>query len=144
MTDDPRVARLRIQIGAGEDADPEDIDRLTRSLREEIAQLDVESAELAASAMPPPGAKSAEALALGAIWVGLVPSLVPGLVEFLQAWALRGANRTVKVSARVGERALEVEYAPGLTSKAEVKHLIGELTDMLAELPGTSREPSRS
>jgi hypothetical protein len=141
MPDNVGVTRVRVQLAAGADADSEDLDALTRELREEIAQLDVESVELAKTASAPPGTKSAEALALGALWIGLMPVAVPKLLDILQAWTFRGENRTVKVSARIGPRAVEVEYAPGVTSKEEVTRLVEELTDMLTCQPGSSAEP---
>ena len=139
MASAPNVANLVIHVGAGEELDAEDLDRLTRQLRDELRDLDLESVELAPGEKAPPGAKSPEALTLGALAVGILPSLIPKLIDFLQAWSLRGQNRVVKIKANIGDRSVEVEYAPGATSEAAVKGLVEALTGALAGKPAGGR-----
>ena len=123
---------LTIHIEAGYDALPDDVDALTRTLRGELEELDLQSLALArAPGTPPAGAKSAEAITLGALAITVLPSMLPRLIEFIQAWSLRGQNRTVKIKANIGDRSLELEYSPG-TSEAALKGLIDTLTSKLA------------
>lgn len=122
---------LTLHIDAGRDALPEDLDVLTRRLREELGDLDLDSVSLVKEGAAPSGAKSADAVTLGALAITLLPSVLPKLVEFLQAWSLRGQNRTVKIKANVGDRSIELEYSAG-TSEAALKGLIDTLTSKLA------------
>jgi hypothetical protein len=121
---------LTLNIDAA-DADAEELDRLTRNLRAEIRELDIESVELVREDRLPKGAKSAEAVTLGALAVAVLPGVVPKLVELLQAWSTRGASRAVKVKTQVGDRSLEVEYSPATMSQAELRSLVDMLTGAL-------------
>jgi hypothetical protein len=114
------------------DADAEELDRLARNLRTEIRELDIESVELVREETLPKGAKSAEAVTLGALAVAVLPGVVPKLVDLLQTWSMRGVNRAVKVKTQVGDRSLEVEYSPATMSQAELKSLVDMLTGALA------------
>jgi hypothetical protein len=59
-----------------------------------------------------------------------VPAFLPKLVEFLQAWTLRGENRTVRIKTPAG---LEVEFTPEKKmSEAEVLALVEKLAQAQA------------
>lgn len=118
---------LTLHIDAGGDALPDDLDALTRRLRDELADLDLQSVSLVKEGAAPSGTKSADAVTLGALAITLLPSVLPKLIEFIQAWSLRGQNRTVKIKANVGDRSVELEYSAG-TSEAALKGLIDALT----------------
>ena len=119
-----------IYLDAGHDAQPDDLGALTHTLREELEQLDLQSVDLvktecAASA----GTKSAEVIAL-ALAISVLPTALPKLIDFIQAWPLRGQNRSIKIKANVGDRSLELEYGAG-TSEAALRGLIDALTSKL-------------
>ena len=135
MSPDAGIVRFTLHLEAGKDADAEELDRLTRQLREEIQELDVESVEPLEAGALPESAKSAEALTLGALAVVLLPAVVPKLIEFLQVWSLRGENRTVKIKTQVADRALEVEF-PKTMSPDELKGIVAMLTEALAGKSG--------
>ena len=124
MAPDVKAVHLKVQIETGADADPEELDRLTRRLRDEIRELEVESVELAEGGTAPPGAKSAEAVTLGALAVVVLPTVLPKLVEFLQAWAMRGQARTLKFKGKISGEQIEIEGAT-----------LEELKALLAGLP---------
>jgi hypothetical protein len=107
MTDGDAI-QVTIQIKL-DDSDPEELDALTRQLMEELNQQNVESVDLAILGPAPEGTKSAEAITLGAVAVAVLPALLPKIVEFCQAWALRGQGRTVKFKGKVGGQDLEFE-----------------------------------
>ena len=69
MSSEPKITDLVLQIDTGEDADADELDRLTRQLRDEIWELDVESAELVKAGPAPEGTKAVEAMTLGALAV---------------------------------------------------------------------------
>jgi len=123
--------KLTLQIDAGRDALPDDLDALTRRLRDELEDLDLQSVSLVKTGRDlPAGAKAAEAVTLGALAITLLPGVLPKLVEFIQAWSLRGQNRTVKIKMNSGDRSVELEYSAG-TSEAALKELVDTLTTSL-------------
>ena len=129
MTSESSVIHLTLHLNPGEDADPEELDRLTRRLLAEIRELDVESAELARDERGiPEGARLAEAIALGSLAVQLLPSVAPKLIEFLQAWTLRGQGQTVKIKTQHGDQSVEVEFSPGSMSPDDLKKYVDILT----------------
>jgi hypothetical protein len=67
---------------------------------------------------------------LGAVAVAVLPSVLPKVVEFCQAWALRGQGRTVKFKGKVGGQEIEFE------GKAE------DLKTILAQLSSASSSQS--
>ncbi len=109
MTSPPTVTQLTVQVDAGPGATPDEVDSLTRQLLRELQDMPIESAELAAGGAVPAGAKSAEAITSGAIALAVLPNLLPRLIEFVQAWALRGQSRTVKFKGKIGGQAVEFE-----------------------------------
>ena|SRR5574339_359740 len=91
---DPDLAQLHIEISES-DATQEDIDLMTRRLLSELRELDVESAELTKGGAAPAGTKG-DPISIGSIALELLPSVLPGVLGLVQAWASRGQGRTVK------------------------------------------------
>jgi hypothetical protein len=116
-----------------EQIDSSDLDRLTRSLRRELLDLDVEKVEFLTPGEAPPGSKSAEALTLGTLVVTTLPVFVPKLIEFLQSWVIRAEDRKVKIKSQVGDRSIELEYSPKAIGPEELKTLINTLSVSLEE-----------
>jgi hypothetical protein len=106
MTDER--AALTIHLAAGPDADPEELDELTRRLRLELLELDVHSVELARAGEVPPGARAGDATAVGTLVVGLLqtPELLVALVGLVQAWLVRDRRRSARLE--LGGDVLEV------------------------------------
>jgi len=138
MPGDPNPTRLTIEVDAGGDALPEDVDALTRRLRSEIQDFGVEDVTLKTTTAVPAGTKSVEAVTVGALAITLLPQLLPRLIEFLQAWSLRGKDRMVKIKASVGDRSVDIEYPEG-ASEVAVQELIQRMTDTLTPPTGTPR-----
>jgi len=111
-------------------ADSEEIDAETRQLRRRLAELDVDSVQLASGGAVPAGAKSAEAVALGTLLVTLLPATLPKVLELLQSWMLRNTGRTIKIRASAGDKTVEVEYVPGSTSERELKDLVMSISGL--------------
>jgi hypothetical protein len=138
MPGDPNATRLTIEVDAGGDALPEDVDAMTRGLRSEIQDFGVEDVTLKTTTAAPAGTKSVEAVTVGALAVTLLPQVLPRLIEFLQAWSLRRKDRTVKIKASVGDRSVDIEYPEG-ASEVVVQELIQKMTDTLTPPAGTPR-----
>ncbi|WP_433200954.1 hypothetical protein ACQP00_29695 [Dactylosporangium sp. CS-047395] len=69
--------------------DGEYVERLTRSLRTEIVDLDVDDVTAGPVAMAPAGTKSAETLAIGALVVALAPTVAQSLMAVISSWLSR-------------------------------------------------------
>jgi len=89
-----------------------DVDRMTRNLLAELRETDVESVELASISSAPSGTKTGDPVTTGAIVLAVLPSFLPKIVEFVQAWALRGHGRTVKFKGKVSGQTVEFEGHP--------------------------------
>jgi hypothetical protein len=96
----------------GPELDTEDRERLTRQLRAEIAELDVESVAFAAGGAVPAGAKAADPITVGALVVALSASggVFTSLIDTVREWLGRhaGAHR---ISVTIDGDTLELERA---------------------------------
>jgi len=134
MSPDTEAVHLALQVNAGEDADADDLDHLTRQLRDELQDMDLESVQLVRDQAARAGTKSGEAMVtLGALALQVLPAAISTLIGFLQVWVQRGQNRTLKIKTQVGDRAVEVEYSPRATSEEELKRLVETLTGALGQ-----------
>jgi hypothetical protein len=110
---------------------PEELDQMTRQLRSELMELEVESVDLVRAGEAPKGAKAGEILELGTLAVAVLPVFIPKIIEYLQSWSLRAESRKVSVKAQVGDRSIEIEYSPAALSPAGLKNLVETLTGAL-------------
>lgn len=99
---------LTVEVNAT-DSTTEYLDQITRQLFLEIRQMDVESVDLVKSGPAPHGAKSVDPITTGAIAIAVLPTFLPKIVEAVQAWALRGSNRTVKFKGKIKGQVIEFE-----------------------------------
>ena len=88
--------QLIVTLDAEPDTDTEDLERLTRQLREELAELDVE-ADLMTGGPAPANAKAGDAITWGALLLTLAASggAITTLINVLQAWLTRHDRRCV-------------------------------------------------
>jgi hypothetical protein len=119
---------LTLQVGQS-DADPEDLDRATRRLRTELQELPIESASLVAGETPA-GAKSGDAITLGALAVSLAPVVVPAFVDFLKSWMARKEGRTIIVK----RKGTEIQIKAPL-SEAAIAKLVEQLSGATQAAP---------
>jgi hypothetical protein len=124
MTSQEETLALTLQVEVGEGSDTEELDRLARQLLHELRELEVESADLVTTGRAPEGAKSAEAVTMGMLAVTVLPTVLPKMLEFLQAWMLRGQGRTLKFKGKVGGEDIEIEGA----TPDELKALLAALS----------------
>jgi hypothetical protein len=123
---------LRLQLEGDQDMTPEELDSITRQLRSELLDLQVENVDLITTQDVPPGAKSAEAITLGTMAITVLPIFVPKIIEFLQSWVTRNDGKTVKVKSQAGDRSIEIEFSQKAISQQELKTLLDTLTNSLA------------
>jgi hypothetical protein len=71
------------------EADAESVQDLTHHLREALLDADVDDVRPATAGPPPPGAKSAEAVAVGSLVVTLAPTVLENLFGMVSSWLSR-------------------------------------------------------
>lgn len=124
---------LDLTISLQDKVDNEELDLLTRQLRDEIDELDVEAVNLARGGELPPGAKG-DPITIGGIVVALASAGVfTGLVELLKSWALRREGRSVSLKARIGDREVELAYSPAETSPEEMTRFVNTIMGTLQQ-----------
>lgn len=127
-----RHLALRVEPGPGTPA--EELDGLTRQLRDELEELRLGEAELLRSQAAPARTKSlGEAVTLGALTLSVLPQAVPKLIEFLQGWSLRGEGRKVAISVERGDRSISLEYSAGALSPEDLRRLVDNVTKAVAD-----------
>lgn len=116
-----KVMEVLLVVAPDPELDPEAGERVTRRLRAEIADLDVESVRPGPSAPAPAAAKGTDAVALGAVIVALSASggVFTALVETVRDWLARSSARH-RVSLTIDGDTIELERV----SAAERRDLI--------------------
>jgi hypothetical protein len=104
-------------------ANEEDLDEMARQLLSELRDMQVESVALASGGDAPAGTKSAEMIMAGKIAVAVLPAFLPKIVDFVQAWSLRGQGRAVKFKGKIAGQMVEFEG-----TSAELQELLVTLS----------------
>lgn len=94
----PESAELELLVDAGPGADEDELERLARSLRAELVELDVDAVEPAVAGPAPEDARAVEALMLGALVVrlGRNSEALSSLVRSVRGW-LGDGDRKVRI-----------------------------------------------
>jgi hypothetical protein len=122
---------LDLIVALSDDVDEDELERLTLQLREEIAELDVESVGLVPGAEAPRGAKG-DPITIGSLIVSLASAGVfTGLIELVKAWALRREGRTVTFKAKLPDREVDLTYSPAGTSPEEMSRFANAIVSTL-------------
>jgi hypothetical protein len=95
------------------DADPETVDELTRNLRNELLDLDVDSITQPVLGPAPEGSKGLELMAIGALLVQVKNSIpvVTSVVSAIRSWLQRGSSPGRSLKVTVEGRTLELTAA---------------------------------
>ena len=130
------AVKLDLQLAQGGD---EELDQLTRQLRQELLEAGAESAELVRQGKAPAGAKAGlDPVVLGALLVAVAPMAMTKLLEFLQAWAMRREGRTVKLNIQDADGASVQMEVPQTMSPSEVKSWLETIDEALSSTKKTS------
>ena len=124
MSENSSTLIVEVSVEGG---DPVELDELTRQLRAEVNELDVESVEQVSAGQAPEGSKAVDMAALGQLAVTLAPSLVPPLFDLLKSWVERKPSTPVKITVKSGRKSTQIEYDPSRTSPKEVEELVNAL-----------------
>jgi hypothetical protein len=119
-----RGAKLTVRIEA-QDADEDELDRLTRQLLAEVRDhTEVDQAELVLSNGAPAGAKAAGIVELGTLLVQVQPKALPGLLGMLREWATRPRTQSIKVVLQVEGRSVDLDYLKGAMTQDDLMQLV--------------------
>ncbi|PBC65847.1 hypothetical protein BKI49_00950 [Streptomyces sp. Tue6028] len=97
---------MDLLLEADADSDQEELDALTRQLRERLLELEIERAELNRSGAVPGRAKPGEAIAVGALAVTAAPVVLRSVVQTVVSWLGNRPVRTAGIS--IGDDRLEL------------------------------------
>ena len=119
-------AELFIELSL-EGGDTTELDELTRQLRAEVGELNVDSVKEVSAGVAPKGTKAADFSAIGQMAVTLAPTIIPPLFDLLKSWVQRKPSTPVKVTVKVGRKTAQIEYDPTQTSAKDLDALIKAL-----------------
>jgi hypothetical protein len=122
-----QTTELLIEL-ALEGGDVAELDELTRQLRTEMGELNVDSIEQVSAGVAPPGTKAVDLAAIGQMAITLAPAVIPPLFDLLKSWVERKPSTPVKIRVKVGKRTAQIEYDPTRTSPKELEALIKSLS----------------
>jgi len=131
MDIETRSGKFWLHLDMGENLDLDQIDSLTRQLKNEIIEQGIDNVEIATEDEVPPGIISADAVTWGVLAVSVLPNVLPKLIEFLQSWTMRGESRKIKVRSQISDHSIELEYSPTNISNKELKELISVLYESI-------------
>src|SRR6185312_6068906 len=95
---DKHRAILAVQVAVDPDSDAAVVAQATLQLRRELLDLDVAGAEAPTTGAPPPGSKSANVTALGALAVSIAdPQLLGAVVAAVRSWLAGSPRRSIKL-----------------------------------------------
>jgi hypothetical protein len=120
------TTELLIEVSL-EGGDAAELDDLTRQLRAEVEDLNVDFVGQVSAGPAPEGTKSLDLAAIGQMAVTLAPAIVPPLFDVLKSWVERKPSTPVKVRVKVGKRTAQIEYDPTKTSAKDLEGLIKAL-----------------
>ena len=91
-------AQLAAVVDAGPDSDAEELAELTRRLRGQLLELDVDTVEPATGGEAPAGSKGVELLAIGGLVIqfAMKSEVLKSVVDATTAWLGRQQGRSVK------------------------------------------------
>jgi hypothetical protein len=119
---DGEMLAASVMVTGPEDTDAQELDELTRSLREELLAAGVEDARPATAGPSPAGTKAGEVLQLGALAVAMSPVALQGVIDVVRHWGNRRPVR--KVTITVADDALTLEGASAAQQQALVESFL--------------------
>ena len=124
MSENPSELLIELSLDNG---DPAELYELTRQLRAEVEELNIDSIEQVSAGVAPEGTKAVDLTAIGQMAVTLAPAIVPPLFDLLKSWVERKPSTPVKIRVKVGRRTAQIEYDPTKMSAKDVEALIKAL-----------------
>jgi hypothetical protein len=130
MAEQEEQLLIAVELEGGDDAQ---VAQLSRELRSQITNLNVDAVEDVSLGQPPAGKKAADWVAIGQIAVTLAPVVVPPLVELIKSWVERKPSVPVKVTVKSGNKSATVAWDPTKTRAEDVDTILKTLGKTLAK-----------
>jgi hypothetical protein len=124
MSEKPEQLLIEVLL---EDGDANELDALTRQLRAELEELDVDSIEGVSAGSAPQGTKAVDMQMIGQMAIQLAPAVVPPLFELLKSWVERKPSTPVKIRVKVGRKTAQIEYDPIRTTAKDLEAIMKAL-----------------
>jgi diaminopimelate epimerase len=104
--------QLIVTLDAEPDTDTEDLERLTRQLRDELSELDVQ-ADLVTGGSAPANTKAGDVIEWGTLLLTLAASggVITALINAIQTW-LTNRNQPATVTVEMGGDKLQITGNP--------------------------------
>jgi hypothetical protein len=130
VSENPAELIIELSLEGG-DGDRAELDELTRQLRAEVQELNIDAVDQVSAGVAPEGTKAVDLAAIGQMAVTLAPAIVPPLFDLLKSWIERKPSTPVKIKVKVGKRTAQIEYDPTRTSAKDLDTLIKTLNKSL-------------
>ena len=124
MIDEEPLSQFHLRLAAPE-GDADELDDLTRNLRREMEESDVERIDLVPGGDLPEGAKGGLVTARGELNVTLKPAGLPNFLGAVRDWLSR-QNQRVEIVATVGSSTFHINAS--ITDISSIMQALGNIT----------------
>lgn len=124
MIDEEPLSQFHLRLAAPE-GDADELDELTRNLRREMEESDVERIDLVPGGDLPEGAKGGLVTARGELNVTLKPAGLPNFLGAVRDWLSR-QNQRVEIVATVGSSTFHINAS--ITDISSIMQALGNIT----------------
>ncbi|MGW7645472.1 hypothetical protein [Streptomyces bobili] len=130
---------MNLALDGGPDSDREELDALTRQLREQLLALEVDHVELVRLDSAPRGAKPGDVITIGSLSVTMAPFALRAVLRLVETWIERRPVRTISVA--IDGDSIELQAI----SSADQRQLIDVFVAAHGPtpLPGSNADPSQ-
>jgi len=98
VRDVEQFLQLKLVVGAGQDAEADEVANAAAQVRRELLALDVTDVSTPAVGPPPPGARGLELAALGALIVTIARSqMLNNVLDTVRSWLAGSRQRTIRL-----------------------------------------------
>ena len=113
--------QLTVTLAAEPDTDMEDLERLTRQLRDELSELDVQ-ADLVTGGSAPANTKAGDVIEWGTLLLTLAASggVITALINAILTW-LTNRNQSATITIEIGGEKLQITGNPSPEQQQLVK-----------------------
>jgi hypothetical protein len=120
------TAQLLVEVVL-DGGDTNELDALTRQLRMEMEELNIDTIDRVSAGPAPQGTKAVDMELIGQMAVTLAPTIVPHLFGLLKSWVERKPSTPVKIKVKVGRQTAQIEYDPTRTSAKDLEAIMKAL-----------------
>ena len=132
MIDDEPLSQFHLRLAAPE-GDASELDDLTRNLRREMEESDVERVDLVPGGDVPERAKGGLVTAHGELNVTLKPAALPNFLGMVRDWLSR-QNQRVEIVATVGNSTFHINAS--ITDVSTIMQALGNMSTSQGALAG--------